>query len=269
MDSRKIDQASVDAFKRDGAVVLRGAFADWTERLGQGVAQVMADPSPLERSYRAPASSPFFQDLCNWRRIPSFKDFVLHSAAAQIAAELMGSREARFFHDHVLVKEPGTAIVTPWHQDLPYYCVAGPYNVSFWIPLDPVPRDICMECIAGSHAWRVHKPKRFDGTDLYAGDNRAAVPDIDAERAAYDILGWALEPGDAIAFHFATVHGAPATTRAVSRRRVFSARWVGEGTTFADRGGRGSPPFPHLTLADGARLEGADFPLVYSDSEVQ
>jgi ectoine hydroxylase-related dioxygenase (phytanoyl-CoA dioxygenase family) len=45
-----------------------------------------------------------------FKRISSFKDFVLHSPAAQIAAELMGSRVARFFRDHVLVKEPGTAI---------------------------------------------------------------------------------------------------------------------------------------------------------------
>ncbi|MDB6085228.1 MAG: phytanoyl-CoA dioxygenase [Gammaproteobacteria bacterium] len=266
MDTRKVDPESIAAFARDGAAVLRGVFADWTDGLRQGVGQVMANPSPLERSYHAPGSSPFFQDLCNWRRIPAFEDFVLHSPAAQIAAGLMGSRVARFFHDHVLVKEPGTALATPWHQDLPYYCVTGPHNVSFWIPLDPVPRDICMECIAGSHAWqRIHKPKRFDGSDLYAGDDRVEMPDIDAHRAAYDILGWALEPGDAIAFHFATVHGAPATIRSLNRRRVFSARWVGEGAVFVDRRGKGSPPFPHLTLTEGAPFEGPDFPLVYGN----
>jgi ectoine hydroxylase-related dioxygenase (phytanoyl-CoA dioxygenase family) len=77
--TRTIDQASIDAFRRDGAVVLREIFSDWTDRLRQGVAQVMADPSPLERSYHTPGSAPFFQDLCNWQRISSFKDFVLHS----------------------------------------------------------------------------------------------------------------------------------------------------------------------------------------------
>ena len=260
-----VNQASIDAYARDGAVVLRGAFADWLEPLRQGIEQVMAHPSPLERSYHPAGSAPFFQDLCNWQRIPAFHDFVRHSPAAALAADLMQSRSARFFHDHVLVKEPGTALVTPWHQDLPYYCVAGPCTVSFWIPLDPIPREICMECVAGSHAWqRIHKPKRFDGSDLYPGDERIDMPDIDAARAAYPILGWALDPGDAIAFQFATVHGAPGTATAKNRRRVFSARFVGDGAVFVDRRGKGSPPFPHLTLAAGEPFEGPDFPLVFS-----
>jgi ectoine hydroxylase-related dioxygenase (phytanoyl-CoA dioxygenase family) len=90
------------------------------------------------------------------------------------------------------------------------------------------------------------------------------MPDIDAHRADYRILGWALEPGDAIAFNFATIHGAPATVTAAGRRRVFSARWVGDGAVFVDRKGKGSPPFAHLTLKDGAPFEGPDFPLVFS-----
>ena len=260
-----MDDAMVDAFAADGAVVLRGVFAEWVETLRQGVTEVMAHPSPLERSYQPPGSARFFQDLCNWQRIAPFRDFVHHSPAAALAAALMRSREVRFFHDHVLVKEPGTALVTPWHQDMPYYCVGGPNNVSFWIPLDPVPRETSLECIAGSHASGVtHKPERFDGTDLYPGDTREKMPDIDARRAKYRILGWALEPGDAVAFHFQTVHGAAATTHAQHRRRVFSARFVGEGTVFVDRKGKGSPPLRHLTLLDGAKLEGPDFPLLHT-----
>jgi ectoine hydroxylase-related dioxygenase (phytanoyl-CoA dioxygenase family) len=231
---------------------LRGAFADWIPSLREGVDQVIAAPSPLQRSYQPTGSVRFFQDLCNWQRIPAFREFVMHSPAATLAAALMQSRQARFFHDHVLVKEPGTTVVTPWHQDLPYYC------------LDPVPRELCMECVAGSHAWKkIHKPQRFDGTDLYAGDDRKRMPNIDAHRGDYRILGWALEPGDAIAFDFATIHGAPGTTQAVDRRRVFSARWVGDGAVFVDREGKGSPPFAHLTLRDGAPFEGPDFPLVF------
>jgi ectoine hydroxylase-related dioxygenase (phytanoyl-CoA dioxygenase family) len=264
IDQEQIGQAQIDAFGRDGAVLLRGYFAGWVDVLRQGVDQVMAAPSPLERSYQPVGSSRFFQDLCNWRRVPAFRDFVERSPAASMAAALMQSRQARFFHDHVLVKEPGTAVTTPWHQDLPYYCVGGPRNVSFWIPLDPIARESCMECIAGSHARdKIHKPKRFDGSDLYADDPRADIPNIDAERGAHEILGWALEPGDAIAFHFATIHGAPATTHVHGRRRVFSARWVGDATVFVDLRGKGSPPFQHLTLADGAPLEGPDFPLIY------
>lgn len=259
-----VDDDTVEQFATKGAIVLRGVFKDWVAPLREGTARLMADPSPLERSYTpADGSARFFQDLCNWQRIPEYRAFVEQSPAAAIAARLMGSRTGRFFHDHVLVKEPGTSIVTPWHQDLPYYCVGGRQSVSFWIPLDPVARETTLECVGGSHLWGTsHKPMRFDGTELYQGDTSAPMPNIDADRSAFDILGWAVEPGDAVAFNFATAHGAPAN-RSTTRRRVFSARWVGDDAVFIDRGGKGSPPFRHLALNTGEALDGPDFPVVF------
>ncbi|SON53745.1 Phytanoyl-CoA dioxygenase (PhyH) [Hartmannibacter diazotrophicus] len=254
----------IAAFQRDGAIVLRGVFSDWIAPLAAGMETLMAHPSPRERSYKPKdGGAPFFQDLCNWQDIPEFRDFVLGSPAGAIAAHLMGSKKGRFFHDHVLVKEPGNSMVTPWHQDMPYYCVGGAQSVSFWVPLDPVSRETTLECVAGTHVSGLdHRPERFDGTALYENDTRAPVPDVDGNRDAYTILGWALEPGDAVAFNFRTLHGAPANT-STRRRRVFSARWVGDDAVFIDRGGKGSPPFSHLTLKTGEPLEGPDFPVVY------
>ena len=59
------------------------------------------------------------------------------SPAPEAAAQLMQSDQVQFFHDHILVKEPGTAKATPWHQDAPYYFVDGKQTISFWIPIDP------------------------------------------------------------------------------------------------------------------------------------
>ena len=260
-----LTDSDVEQFARDGAILLKGAFKGWVDRLRRGVDDLMKNPSPLERSYHPKGdAAPFFQDLCNWQRFDDFRNFVFESPAAEMAARLMNSKTARFFHDHVLVKEPGTSVVTPWHQDLPYYCVEGQQCVSFWIPLDDVPREISLECIGGSHHWQIHKPKRFDGTDLYAEDTKVEMPDIDNNRDKYTILGWAMEPGDAVAFDFRTVHGASANKGKANRRRVFSARWVGDDAVFADRKGKGSPPFKHLTLKDGEKLYGPDFPVVYT-----
>lgn len=58
-------------------------------------------------------SPPFFQDYCNWSRIPTFSEFVFQSAAAEIAAALMQSQTAKFFHEHTLVKPAGGSTVTP------------------------------------------------------------------------------------------------------------------------------------------------------------
>ena len=259
-----MNSAAIEDFARDGAVVLRGVFSGWVEPLRAGLDTIMAKPSPLKRVYHPlDGSAPFFQDLCNWQRIAEFEHFVRSSPAAATAAALMRSRTDQFFHDHVLVKEPGTAIVTPWHHDMPYYCVGGERTVSLWIALDPVARATSLRCVAGSHLWGVSRPKRFDGRDLYEGDRAQEVPDIDGDLDKYRVLSWAMEPGDAVAFDFRTIHGAAANTGQSNRRRIVSMRWVGDGAVFVDRQGKGSPPFRHLTLKDGEPLSGPEFPVIY------
>ncbi|HAT3642282.1 phytanoyl-CoA dioxygenase family protein [Raoultella ornithinolytica] len=261
-----IDSQTIDSYQQDGVVLLKGVFRPWIESLAAGVAELMANPSEYGHARTVvpkDGSSPFFQDYCNWSRIPDFERFVLHSPAAEIAAALMQSKTATFFHEHTLVKPPGGSTVTPWHHDQPYYCVEGQQNVSFWIPLDPVAEAISLRCIRGSHRWGDEfSPTRFNGSKLYAHSRFKELPDIDAHQDDYDIVSWALEPGDAVAFHYRTLHGARgnATARA---RRVFSARWVGDDATFADRGGVTSPPFPELTLKDGEALVSPLFPRVW------
>ncbi len=94
-------------------------------------------------------------------------------------------------------------------------------------------------------------------------DQLEDMPDIDAHRADYRLLSWDLEPGDAIAFHFLTVHGAPGNL-SVNRRRAFASRWLGDDAVYAVRHGETSPPFPGLEqrLKPGDPLAAEEFPLV-------
>ncbi len=264
-DVPPISNDLVQTYQQDGVVVLRGIFRDWIDPLAQGIAEVRAQPSPFERTVRPKdGTANFFQDYCNWARIATFRSFVFDSPAGEAAARLMDSDHSRFFHEHVLVKDPGNSTVTPWHHDEPYYCVRADQSVSFWIPLDPVSRNVTLECIAGSHRWSTsgYRPTRFDGTPLYADDDFSEMPDIEAQRDRLTIRGWEMEPGDAVAFHFRTIHGAPAN-RSTRARRVFSARWMGADARFVRRQGRTSPPFPGLDLGDGALLDVPEFPVVY------
>ena len=91
------------------------------------------------------------------------------------------------------------------------------------------------------------KPQRFDGSDLFEGDKSEVVPDIDNMRDQFNIIGWEMEPGDAVAFHFRTLHGAPANS-SNSRRRVISIRWVGDDAKFVKRLGPTSPSFQSSPL---------------------
>ena len=128
-DRGSVDAGTLAAFQQDGAVVLRGVFTDWIERLQAGVEANIAAPSADVRIYDG-ATGRHFGDYCNWNRIPEFRDFAFRSPAASIARQLMGSKTVRLFHEHVLVKEPGADVPTPWHHDQPYYCVGGRQNAS-------------------------------------------------------------------------------------------------------------------------------------------
>ena len=170
----------------------------------------------------------------------------------------------------MLVKEPGTREVTPWHHDLTYYGVDGSQLCSIWLPLDPVPRRACPEFVAGSHRWeKLFYPRKFiDHRNYGAGaEDYASVPDIDAERGRHRVLSWEMAPGDCIAFHMRTLHGAPATTELATRRRGFSTRWLGDDARFALRPWKTSPPFPEAQLEPGAPMDHPSFPVVWADAE--
>ncbi len=268
MTEPPISDEQISRFDTDGVIVIRDLFKPWIASAKEAIEQNKAKPSWRERTYRPDdGGAPFFQDYCVWNEFDGYRDLVTQSPMANIAAKLMRSRTARLFHDHILVKEPGNSVVTPWHQDKPYYLVDGLQSVSFWVPLDPVPRDRTIEYIAGSHrSGNLYKPQRFDGTDLYENDNSQPVPDINADRASYDIKGWDMQPGDAVAFSFGALHGAPANA-SESRRRVISVRWVGDDARFKKRPGNTSPAFPDLHYEDGAPFDGQDFPVIYPTSQ--
>ena len=260
------DLAPVAAdFRRDGACVVRGLLDDaQVARLAQGVEENLVAPS--ERAIEGGGESGagrFFEDFRNWTRIAPYEEVIRGSRIGAVAAQLMGSHTARLHHDHLLVKEPGTTLRTPWHQDQPFYNVDGFDTVSLWIPLDPVPRESTLEFVAGSHASRTwYMPRSFfdDRALVFEDGTFEEVPDVEADRAAHTILGWALEQGDAVAFNMLTLHAAAGSA---TRRRAFSLRLLGDDVTWAPRPHRTSPPFDDVSLEAGALLDHPQFPVVW------
>lgn len=258
-----VDASTIAAFERDGAVCLRGVFSEWIAVLAEGVAVNESEPGPYFAE-NVPTGAPgrFWDDYCNWQRIAQFERFAFESAAAELAAVLMGSERVQLFHDHVLVKEPATPTPTPWHSDRPYYFVDGSQTVSFWIPLDPVSTTTTLRMIAGSHRWEkdVLPVRWLAGDDFYPDtDEYLPIPDPDADPDRYEVLEWALEPGDAIAFHYGVCHGARGNPTA-GRRRAFSLRVVGDDARYVSRPGPTSPPFPDHAMTDGDPLRADWFP---------
>ncbi|UWQ17963.1 phytanoyl-CoA dioxygenase family protein [Jannaschia sp. M317] len=252
----------IDAFARDGAVVLRGLFAGHVEALRSALADNMAAPGPhaAENTLMGEAGR-FFDDYVNWHRFPAMEAAARDPAIAGAAAALMQSDRVQLFHDHVLVKEPGTSRATPWHQDGPYYFVGGSQTVSFWVPLDPV-GDATLRLVAGSHLWdRPVLPTRWVSQQAFFPGDYRPVPDPDAE--GMPVLEWDMAPGDAVAFSFDTLHGARGNTTS-ARRRAFSLRFVGDDARVVARPGPTSPPFPGHGMQSGDRLREDWFPTVWS-----
>jgi ectoine hydroxylase-related dioxygenase (phytanoyl-CoA dioxygenase family) len=267
MDLPGADGELAAAFAADGVVCARGVLdPDEVAAAARGIEAVLASPGPLTLVASA-ADDPgtFTEDFCRWRDVPEIEGLARRSRVPEIAAALMATPQARFYHDHVLVKEGGTRQRTPWHQDQPYYNVDG-RGVSAWIPVDPVPEAGCLELVAGTHRgpWLMPRTFMLGEARWFPEGSLADLPDIEADRGAFDIRRFALAPGDAIFFDFLTVHGAPGFPFE-GRRRVLSLRYLSAGARHAPRRWLTSPPFDGLDaeLPAGGPMDHSLFPVVW------
>lgn len=260
-------QADVDDYKLHGAVLLKGLLnSSEIDLLTAGIESNLKKLSPRAKiASRDDDPGLFVEDFCNWREISEYKQLLYHSPLAAVAARLMQSRCARLYHDHLLVKESHTVQVTPWHQDQPYYNVDGKQNCSFWIPVDPVPREHTLEFVSGSHLGPWLMPRSFcdNQAKWFPEGSLAELPDISNNRQNFPIIGWAVEPGDVVAFHMLTLHASSGVQE--KRRRVFSVRFLGDDMVHSPRQWVTSPHFEGLdqVLPAGAAMEHELFPVLW------
>jgi ectoine hydroxylase-related dioxygenase (phytanoyl-CoA dioxygenase family) len=259
---RAIRTEEVEAFRRDGVVVLRGLFDDeWVEALRQATASVVEHPTSMAIDHDAKTGK-FFSAIYVWRENEVFRRWACESPVAPVCAELMGSRTARVYHDHLLVKEPGTDAPTPWHQDQPYFRVNGQQLASLWIALDSVnPESGGVHYVKGSHRWGWFDPNVFK-PGQEATDEFPPAPDIENNRDKYEILTWDLEPGDCTVHQGLTFHGGYANTSTERRRRGHSVRIIGDDATYALRKKTHPLPF-EPDLKPGQPLASDLFPEVW------
>lgn len=280
----------VGAYRADGAVCLRGVFdEEWMAVVRAGFARNLAHPGHRATVYPAggaafvgredmrnfvtgpfvpgAAAAPrFYNDCTTWRDNPEYRRFVYDSPAAAIARALMGSARINIFFEDIIIKEAGADAPTPWHQDVPFWPVRGRDICGIWMPLDPIARESTVEFIRGSHRggesylpMGMADPEAHYGADL---EEYTPTPDFDAALDGYEVLSWALGPGDCLAFDGHVVHGAPSNERG-GLRRVFATRWAGDDCTYAGgKHGQLGPPFPDCDLAPGAPMGGETFPVI-------
>ena len=259
-----ITRTDIKNFKNDGVVVLRGVFNDWIKVLSRGAEFHINHPSENALIHKQDNyQGQLMEDFCNWQRISEYKDFVLNSALGSLATDLTESQSVQFFHDHYLHKEASSGVPTPWHQDMPYYCVDGTQTVSFWLPLESRKRNVSLKCAAGSHLLpKEIRPTSWSNNESFYENTDEFMDLPDIENGDFEIKQWATEPGDVVAFNFRIIHSANAN-KLSGISRTLSFRLLGDNVRYRQRPGRTSPNFPDINQKNGERLREDWFPIIW------
>lgn len=259
-----LSKYEINHYQKNGAIVVREIFRPWIDLLRTGFEKVLNEPGPHARENTKNNEGRFFEDYCNWQIINEFKKFAEESPAAQIVAEATGSKSIQLFHEHIFVKDPGTVKETPWHQDMPYYCLDGNDTGSFWIPLDPITKENSLQILLGSHKFpKLVRPTKWSNNQPWYKDedNFMDMPDIKSMEK--NILKTEMNLGDAILFNFKVLHSSPGNSENIPRR-AFSMRFIGDDVKYLERSGETSPPFKGIDLKDGEKMRKDWFPVVWT-----
>lgn len=144
----------VASFRRDGYIKLKQVLAPevlahYGPIITSEVYRLNTMHLPIEQ--RDTYNKAFLQVGNIWTKNDTVKEFCWGQRLARLAAELLGVRGVRMYHDQALYKEPGGG-VTPWHADQYYWPMASPLSITAWIPLQTTPMEMGPLAFArGSH----------------------------------------------------------------------------------------------------------------------
>ncbi len=236
-----VDANLIRAYQEDGVVCLRDAISDEVLKLAhEGIEQNLRSPGKFFRDHTEPGSSHrYLFEYWTWPHTPPFAELIRRSPLGEIAGTLMQANHVHMVMDNWFLREAGARSAAPWHHDEPYFDFEGSLCV-IWIPLESAPREDGLTFVRGSHRWgKLFVAPEFSANVPFSctGDAYQSVPDIDAEREAYDLLSWDVNVGDCLVFDFRTLHcvsnkGAPA--KETQRRVTF--RFGADNVIFSPRG---------------------------------
>lgn len=240
--ARPVSDAEVARFQRDGHISLTGvATADeaaaYCDVITAAVDRRGRDPRPLAE--RDTYGKAFLQVENLWVDDPEVAQFVLSARFAGIAAQLLGVKNVRLYHDQALIKEAGGGI-TPWHQDAMYWPLDGTKCITMWMPLVDITTDMGVLTFAtGSHA-------RGALTDIEISDaSEGFFDDLVASEGFEVTVPGPMSAGDA-SFHAGwTVHRASGNTSVITRT-VMTMIWFDADLVVQDP----SNPAQHRDLAN-------------------
>jgi ectoine hydroxylase-related dioxygenase (phytanoyl-CoA dioxygenase family) len=212
--------AHVDAFERDGFVVLDNVFS--AEQVGAMIAAIDEGGRVDRNTVDLKDREGFTTKLSIWHELG---DDIWSTAstwpAIVNAVRILVAEDVGFFHGKVMLKEPRTGGAWEWHQDYGYWYDQGflfPRMISAFVALDRCDvENGCLEVLRGSHRLgRLnHGSIATEGAHRQTG---AELERVRASEAYFERVPCVLQPGSVLFFHCNLLHASGQNTSDRPRR---------------------------------------------------
>ncbi len=212
-------------YRRDGQVLLTGVGRreeiDAVRREILDVVEVVSASG--DKQGKISDYGKMFTQVTNvWSKNEIVRKFVFAKRFAKIAADLMGVKAVRLYHDQALIKEPGGK-ATPWHQDYYYWPLETEHTITMWMALVDITREMgSMSFVSGSHASGSFQT-------LPISDTSQEYFERMIEQQKLKSVSYELKAGDAT-FHSGRLLHAAHANRSDRRREVMTIIYYADGT---------------------------------------
>jgi ectoine hydroxylase-related dioxygenase (phytanoyl-CoA dioxygenase family) len=225
-----LSSEQLSEYDRLGHVLLRGVcsseeIAAYRPLIVDAADRFNVETRPLEE--RDTYGRAFLQIINIWQRDEAVARFTLAHRFARIAANLMGVKGVRIYHDQALFKEPGGG-PTPWHQDQYYWPLDTSNTVTLWMPLVDIHSSMTFGSGSQKCGYVLEKPISNDSDVLL----QQFIKDNDIPLTKYG----AMQAGDATFPAGWTLHSAPDNPTS-KMREVMTIIYFADGARAIDPAG--------------------------------
>jgi len=165
-----LPESAIEHFRSEGYVKLEQVLSPEVLKFyGDAITQQVIRLNTLTKpmSERTTYERAFLQIMNLWTKDEVCREFAFSKRLARIAAELMGVKGVRMYHDQALYKEAGGGF-TPWHADQYYWPLSNHNTCTVWIPFQHTPLEM------GPLAFAARSHRFEHGRDLEISDESEA-----------------------------------------------------------------------------------------------
>lgn len=225
-DFHSLTNAQIEGFRTNGHVIIpsvldKDEVATYRDVINEAANKHNTEKRKLEE--RDTYGKAFLQVMNLWEVDEQVRKFTLAKRMGKIAADLLGAKNVRIYHDQALYKEPEGGF-TPWHQDQYYWPVDTNNTITMWMPLIDINDEMGMLTFAsGSHQTGFVENVAISDESETMLERFIKEKSFKVERPA------TMKAGDASWHYGWTLHSAPGNQSKNTTREVMTIIYIADG----------------------------------------